>query len=171
MMLFLSAFLLACGDNTEKQTEPETVLEPSQDAQLKFRMTQYRRLKNLLWVKVNSIQKQKQRTEIKLMKIAHVKTSMEQVSGGISWEVNGRDKWDDYSIHLESDYQFTVREDRTISVMFRKYGRCCGTCLYRMGSARDQRNERTFFSEIEPDGLVGKIRLNWCLCADVFTVR
>ena len=32
MMLFLSAFLLACGDNTEKQTEPETVLEPSQDS-------------------------------------------------------------------------------------------------------------------------------------------
>ena len=164
MMLFLSAFLLACGDNTEKQTEPDIVLEPSQDSAVEVPEEAVPEIgesvvgEGGLYPDAEAVYRNKKR-----MKIAHVKTSMERVSGGISWEINGRDKWDDYSDTLGvPDYQFTVREDRTISVMFQKFldDAAAHTCTEWV-QQEISGTERAFFSEIEPDELdLEKIRLN-----------
>ena len=63
-------------------------------------------------------------------------------------------KWDDYSEPLGSDYQFTVREDRTISIMFQKFldDAAAHTCTDWIQQEMN-RTDRVFFSQIEPDEL------------------
>ena len=171
-MLHLLVFLLACDDNTEKGTEPEVVLEPSRDSAIEVPEDTVPEIgesvvgEGELYPETESTYRNKKR-----MKIAHVKASMERVSGGIVWEVNGRNKWDDYSDTLGvPDYQFTVREDRTISIMFQKFldDAAAHTCTDWIQQEMNG-TDRVFFSQIEPDELdLAKIRMNMVSLRRIF---
>ena len=97
------------------------------------------------------------------MRIEHVKDSMILISGGIAWEEENLDKWEEYSATLGvPDYQFRVREDRSVSVMFQKFleDASAHTCTEWIQQEAEG-TQRLFFSEIEPGELdANKIRLN-----------
>ena len=99
----------------------------------------------------------------KRMRIEHIKNSMVRISNGVEWTVNAVNKWDDYSETLGvPDFQYRVREDRSVSVMFQKFLDDAAVHTCSLWIAQDTiEGERTFFTEIEPDELDhAKTRLN-----------
>ena len=89
----------------------------------------------------------------KRMSVSQIRTTMLQVSGGISWIEQNKERWEHYSATLGvPDYQQRIREERTPSVMFQKFlnDAALHTCAewIRLEIESDQ---RLFFAEIEPD--------------------
>lgn len=165
MSMFIFSLVFACGEKTPEETEPEVTAEPSYDSAVETpedeappEVTESVVGEGHLYPEPEASYRHKKR-----MKIAHVKASMERVSGGILWEVNGIDKWSDYYDTLGvPDYEFTVQEDRTVSVMFQKFldDAAAHTCTEWIQQESNGANG-SFFSEIEPDELdLEKIRLN-----------
>ena len=148
-------------NNTEKQTEPETVLEPSQIAQLKFR-TQVPEIEESVVGEGELYPETETTYRNKNDEDCSCQTSMERVSGH-SWEVNGRDKWDDYSDTLGVVISWFER--RTISVMFWKFW-TVRHILVQNGFSKIM-NEKNVLSEIN-DGLFDVVA---GVFAHVFTVR
>jgi len=99
----------------------------------------------------------------KRMSVAQIKASMEKVSGGITWKSGNQFLWEKYSRTLGvPDYQQSVTEDLSPSIMFQKFldDAAVHTCANWINNEING-DERLFFSEIEPtetDAL--KTRLN-----------
>ena len=159
----LLSLLVSCSD--EKESTPEIIVEPSTDSAVEVpeegvspEITDSDVGEGSLYPDEEHTYRNKKR-----MSIDHVKASMERVSGGIVWEINGSDKWSDYSDTLGvPDFLYSVREDRTVSVMFHKFlddaaVYTCGEWIQQEWTATD----RTFFTEIDPEELdLEKLRLN-----------
>ena len=89
----------------------------------------------------------------KRMSVAQVQASMEKVSGGIKWKSGNTLLWEKYSQTLGvPDYQQSVTEDRSPSIMFQKFldDAAVHTCTNWIANEINGA-ERLFFSEIEPD--------------------
>ena len=99
----------------------------------------------------------------KRMSVAQVKASMERVSGGIEWKSGSQSLWEKYSSTLGvPDYQQSVTEDLSPSIMFQKFldDAAVHTCTNWINTEFSG-SQRLFFSEIEPtDTDPAKTRLN-----------
>ena len=99
----------------------------------------------------------------KRMSVAQIQASMEKVSGGITWKSNNQFLWEKYSRTLGvPDYQQSVTEDLSPSIMFQKFldDAAVHTCTNWINNEINN-GERLFFSEIEPtDTDAVKTRLN-----------
>ena len=162
-MMTVLLLLVSCSD--EKESTSEIIVEPSSDSAVEIPEEETPPEITEGIVGEGSLYPNEEQTyrNKKRMSIDHVKASMERVSGGIAWQVSGRDKWSDYSDTLGvPDFLYSVREDRTVSVMFHKFlddaaVHTCGEWIQQEW----QSTERIFFTEVEPEELdLAKIRLN-----------
>lgn len=163
MMLPILSLLFACTG--EKESQSEVVLEPSTDSAIEVPEDEAPPEVSETVVGDGSLYPEEEATfrNKKRMSIEHLKSSMERVSGGIAWEINGQDKWSDFSETLGvPDFQYSVNEDRTVSVMFHKFldDAAVHTCEEWIQNERSG-TDRTFFTDIEPEESdFEKIRLN-----------
>lgn len=163
-MMILLMFILGCADK-EIQTEPATPIvqepsasEPTSEPETPPEITNNEVGSSDLYPEEEAPYRNKKR-----MRIKHVQDSMVLVSGGIEWNVDNTDKWEEYSSTLGvPDYQFSVREDRSVSVMFHKFLDDAATHTCRAWIEEESTGtQRLFFSEIEPDEMdAAKIRQN-----------
>lgn len=99
----------------------------------------------------------------KRMRVVQLQASMSRISGGVEWKNGNKKMWEEYSSTLGvPDYQQSVTEDLSPSIMFQKFldDAAVYTCT-RWIDEEYQGEQRLFFSEIEPGDLDStKIRQN-----------
>ena len=122
-LLFIPMFF-ACA--TESETTPESIPEPPEQPSDSAEPSAEQEPPGInseslgegdLYPEQEAAYRNKKR-----MRISQVQASMIQVSGGIEWNVQNTDKWQQYSETLGvPDYLQRIREEREPSIMFQKF--------------------------------------------------
>jgi len=154
-MLILGLFV---GCATQQQTEPnivEPVVEPA-EPEAPIEIVEPSTAPEIagddvgegqLYPEMEPVYRNKKR-----MSVAQIWASMVRVSGGVEWKVGNNFMWEKYSSTLGvPDYQQSVTEDLSPSIMFQKFldDAAVHTCKHWVDSEYDG-EQRLFFSQIEP---------------------